>query len=507
MPITLGRTLFLDPEENPTVVDLYGFLCQDLKNALSNLLGLPDDSEKLVDWPNARWSNAIGSVTVESSEWKADPDLDEHEARLLKVELMRHCIDYDWSIEIWLGQIRESEVVLAQECSLSSYQPSPPLETLPELLAFLSEYACKDEDGMRANRTYVVSSDKVEVFTDFIRSSDRRLPIVLISPIRDGTGYLLLDTGSMMCRAQGMAHVIKLEDHSASEQLRSLYPRHACYNGAIRIFWPGFKEADDRNLHPVWLPPRLRAVSRESDICDEIVAEIAEQSPRIFIRNTDIERLEGQQASVRAERQRAKLEERLEEQIRSRSKEDSESAKWVEAYEKLESERDRLEERNRILESNLSTRDHEIRRLTWERTTAWQQVKQRSAPLDDLDAVPRVLLSSKAYRQYRSFDDNQQRYWDERVLGKLLDEQLLGNLSASIAGPSGSCGFYPRSGGAGGRRIAYYIENDQVHVCELFLSGEHDKEYKRLRDQEIDREAYDGFEPWHPREAVESNEN
>ena len=49
MPITLGRTLFLDPEENPTVVDLYGFLCQDLKNALSNLLGLPDDSEKLVD--------------------------------------------------------------------------------------------------------------------------------------------------------------------------------------------------------------------------------------------------------------------------------------------------------------------------------------------------------------------------------------------------------------------------------------------------------------------------
>ena len=60
-----------------------------------------------------------------------------------------------------------------------------------------------------------------------------------------------------------------------------------------------------------------------------------------------------------------------------------------------------------------------------------------------------------------------------------------------------------RSRGAVGCRT----ESDRVRVYEIFQSGEHDRGYKRLRDQKIDREAHNGFEPWYPRETAESYEN
>jgi len=507
MPNILGRTLFFEREENLSAEDLYQSLCQSLKAALAQILELPDESERWADWPNACLANAMGSVTVESSEWQIAPDTDEHGQKLLRIELAQHFRDYKWVTELRLGQLREEEIVLSEECSVSPYQPRLPLETMPDLLASLSKLAGKDQDGLQANGVYVVSSDRVGTFVDFVRSPERQLPVLLLSPIPGEVTYLLSDTWSIARDLQGLTHVIKLQDVETVQRMRSILPNHSCYDGAVRIFWPGFKDTDDPKLYPFWLPRRSRTARGELDIRQEVVAAIVERSPQIFVRNIEIEQLEQQQLAAEEKRRVAELEKRLGEQIQLRSQEDQELREWFKDYDRIERERNDLRQRNQVLESKVSELDYQVRKLRGVLNRIKLQGKQLPESLDEPSIVHRVILSSKAYRQYRSFDDKQQHYWDKHVLGKLLNEQLLRNLSEPIVGTGGTCWVYPRSGGAGGDRIIYYTEDERVYVCEMFSSDEHDREYNRLRNQGIDRAAYDGFEPWYPCEATENREH
>jgi len=476
MSVVLRRSLFFHQQDNQ-VEDVYISLRQDLKTEVSNLLRLQDHPDLLGDWPEGKWSNSYGSATVTCSEWESEA---ESQKRLLQMQFIQHCRDHRWVTELRLGRIHGEEVVFFEEWSLLPFKPSIPFEEVPELLTFVSEWTCKNEDGMLANSIYAVSNERAEAFVDFIESPDRRLPIVLVSPSRDNSGYLLSDTGSMVRKVRGLAHVTRLKDSKAAQSLHLLLPHHGCYNGAVRIYWPGFKATDDPDLHPFWHPSRLRTVVDESEIHIDIFREVADRSPRIFARSADIERLEQQRLDEESEKRLTKLEEQLREQIRLRLQQqtDAELETLFGSYEEVERER-----------------DHEVRRLRWQLNKAWQG-RQQLEPPDEQIVTQDILLSSRARRQYTSFDQQEQNYWDEHVLRKLLGEHLRDSQSEPVDGPNGTCWVYPRGKSADGRRLIYYIDDDRIYVCELFPGEEHDKEYRKLRNKGMDRQAYDGFEQW-----------
>jgi len=89
-----------------------------------------------------------------------------------------------------------------------------------------------------------------------LRSAARRLPIVLFS--REArTGRLLADPREAADKVMGLAEVHVLDDPRDSQaMIRRLGTLHSCYNGAVRIYWPGYGGPGPQFV-PVYLPEKL----------------------------------------------------------------------------------------------------------------------------------------------------------------------------------------------------------------------------------------------------------
>lgn len=494
MPVVFRRSLFFGGQDS-AADDLYPSLSQDLRTEIVTRLKLQDDLGLLASWPNSDWSNSYGSATARCREWTAEAD---PHNRLLQVQLVEYRLDYEWAIELRLGSIGD-EVILHEEGSISPSKPEIPFEEMPNLLPFTNRYSCKDEDGMMAGRTYIVSSDRVDAFADFIQSPQRRVPIVLISRTPDSASYLLADTRALARRLRGLAHIIKLEDAQTAQLLVSHQPKHGCYNGAVRVFWPGFKTTDNPELHHLWPPRQFRTVEDISAVSSAIFSVIALESSRIFAKNPDIQLLEDGQSEQESRKRLIQLEKEIGERLRLRLQQQADAGleELVREYDQVRQERDDLKKDNDDLRAKVSQLEHKIRDLNWHLNSAWQGRQQPESD-DRQVAIPAVLLSGRARKQYDSFDHRERAYWDEHILNKLSDRQLRDNQTELVEGPSGTCWVYPRKRTADGRRVIYYGEDEAIYVCELFTGGEHDGEYSRLRDKGVDRAVYDGFQMWQP---------
>lgn len=103
-----------------------------------------------------------------------------------------------------------------------------------------------------------VSAQQVDDFVHKrLYSRQRRLPIVLVSrtPV---SGKWIVDPAELADRLAGIAEVHALDDkwaaYALSEQIGKLY---ACYNGAIRVYWPDFDPAE-APYSPIYVPERLQ---------------------------------------------------------------------------------------------------------------------------------------------------------------------------------------------------------------------------------------------------------
>ena len=339
------------------------------------------------------------------------------------------------------------------------------------MLSFLKQYVVKDEgDGMLTGRTYVVRAARVASFVEFLCSSQRRLPVVLISPTQDSNEPLMPfpDIQQMSCEVQGVAHITKLRDSNAADRFRQLLPRHACYNGAVRVFWPGYLTESESSDHPFWHPGRLRSVGGCRATYYEVLDELLSKSPQLVPRNTDVNHL--QQQRIR--------------QLEASQASDRDWDELYMEYERTAKELDTLSQLNQSLQQ-------ENRGLRWQLSTAWQKGQ---VEIEDV-SLPSLYLSAQACRQFTHLDGSERDYWERHLFPKMLNASQCSPQSEPMEGPNGTCWVYPRSGAAGGRRVIYYRDGEDVRICELFPSHE---EYERLRTSHqgtgIDRETYRDFE-------------
>ncbi len=106
---------------------------------------------------------------------------------------------------------------------------------------------------------------------DTLQLPERRLPVVLISLERE-TDLPLAHPGRLADRLAGLAEVYVLSDRWAAYSLTDEVGKaNACYDGAVRIYWPSFYTARDPGYHFVYLGERLRKLQKSQQGVEDII--------------------------------------------------------------------------------------------------------------------------------------------------------------------------------------------------------------------------------------------
>ena len=105
---------------------------------------------------------------------------------------------------------------------------------------------------------FSVEVDNVNLFKDLILSEDRALPVVAISKI-DGHVEFPNLAADLAKRIAGLAHVCVLDEASSWDLTDHLGEQWSCYNGAVRIYWPGGVGRGLPFRHTLWRADRVLA--------------------------------------------------------------------------------------------------------------------------------------------------------------------------------------------------------------------------------------------------------
>jgi len=118
----------------------------------------------------------------------------------------------------------------------------------------------------------------VEDFVATLLDKQRARPVVLVSA-RNVNDQTILDGRSLASWLCGLAHVFVADSRFPSLALNDHLPeRMRCWNGAVRIYWPGFLKSDNPYRHRLWTPQRVREIEERgaNGFREHILAYVAD---------------------------------------------------------------------------------------------------------------------------------------------------------------------------------------------------------------------------------------
>jgi len=267
----------------------------------------------------------------------------------------------DWQTEVMVaakGDELEFGIVIRVGSSSFAVQPIGRIHlgTPGIVRALMQQYNCRSAGvEITADHTRVTASE-VDMLVNHILYPDRALPIVLIS--RDEDDQPARPVSIVQDKLLGLAHVYDIERVAGYELTRQLGKSSSCFDGAIRVYWPGFKPSSYVR-HPLYLPDQIAAFEAEDRLLEEYLfrkfagiaasrfsegkvwRQLRKQSNR-----RKLEEVDRLRARVRNERTKAKQEE---EQLLD------EMEDLLNQNEGLIQENDNLQERMQELEDEIAT--------------------------------------------------------------------------------------------------------------------------------------------------------
>lgn len=110
---------------------------------------------------------------------------------------------------------------------------------------------------MRVKATvYPLPENGVDQFVGLLEAKQRRLPVVLLTPFANGEPGEL-DARALADHLAGVAIVAEAATPEATRALSERLGRLGCYDGGVRVYWPGFDNSDDLKRHPLMLGSRI----------------------------------------------------------------------------------------------------------------------------------------------------------------------------------------------------------------------------------------------------------
>lgn len=111
--------------------------------------------------------------------------------------------------------------------------------------------------------SHLVSSGNIQGFIEILASENRKLPVALLSP-EPHSGVPACDPELVANIVAGLAHVYALEDVDTTFALTDeVGKQHSCYNGCVRLYWPGWSPSDDPYRHRLFWPEDLEPESND----------------------------------------------------------------------------------------------------------------------------------------------------------------------------------------------------------------------------------------------------
>jgi len=116
---------------------------------------------------------------------------------------------------------------------------------------------------MRVRATvYALTLDGVDEFVGLLEADQRRLPIVLLTSFANGE-LGDLDARTLADHLAGVAIVAEADRPETTRALSERLGRLGCYDGGVRVYWPGFRKSDDLRRHPLMLGSRIAILGSE----------------------------------------------------------------------------------------------------------------------------------------------------------------------------------------------------------------------------------------------------
>lgn len=168
----------------------------------------------------------------------------------------------------------------------------------------LSKLEGKTSYGFRLMAKPVVLQNSLKEVSNFLKileSRERTHPIVYVTPTT--AGEYIVDYKRMASDLAGMAHVVVASDPDTTFQVGTLLPQRLnCFDGGLRIYWPGFRRHSEPAEHPLFLRWRLDDLGKSPGhyFIQRIAETAAFSNPRKYANWSDLEAMRFKTAVAKA---------------------------------------------------------------------------------------------------------------------------------------------------------------------------------------------------------------
>jgi predicted HicB family RNase H-like nuclease len=201
----------------------------------------------------------------------------------------------------------------------------------------------------------------------------------------------------MMDWLLGFAHVAALKDQETTDQWTETVGQHmACYNGAIRIYWPGWRPDNPSINHKLYLPWYLPTDHAEAPkLIFGLLARVS--SFRLMEGETvsKVQSLFQQKEKDKSEKLKKQLEIYKKKAVQTDNKEQEQ---FLEAFEKTLQENDLIKEENKSLKEELATAKDNLEALCRSSGTESINAEDCGMPVEPREFLT-VLEAAKAASQ------------------------------------------------------------------------------------------------------------
>ena len=137
----------------------------------------------------------------------------------------------------------------------------------------------------------IVHADQVEQLVAELVLPQRVYPVVVVSH-RTGSNQALVDADGLAESLAGVGKVYELADKWAAFKLAEDLGRElSCFDGAMRVYWPGFTTTADPYAHPLWLSKSLSDEASATRACWQLARNIFEAASFRFAEPAEVSAL------------------------------------------------------------------------------------------------------------------------------------------------------------------------------------------------------------------------
>lgn len=216
---------------------------------------------------------------------------------------------------VWITELTLSLASnhLSFTCSngFASKGPMRPMRRPPSRPGVVTELI----SGFRAYRhreltttPYTLGVERTNDFVARLVDPQRTRPIVLISA-RNWDDSPVVDPYPIADRLAGLAHVFVAKDRFPSLEMPRVFPRPlCCWDGAVRLYWPGLRSNDAPGDHPHWPVDEIDRIDEErfGGFADYLLGQITQHavyaidSEEVTIADIEGRRLRAQLSDLRS---------------------------------------------------------------------------------------------------------------------------------------------------------------------------------------------------------------